>query len=537
MKLDPLFTRSLTSALCLLVCAPCLGAEIGEADVAELKRAIQALQAQNGALAQRLQALEAERASPAPAAPVLAAPAPADTEALTRRVQELETGKTAQEDATRAIIRDSVSKLGSKINQAVTLGGALEMRAGRAQDFAGETTSALHFSTAELDLEIQTNPWSTASLVMGYVDGGDLLFANNRGFESGVDRFSVDTASITVGDVQRFPLYVKAGRMNLAYGSSTGVHRADVLSIESPLTTDAFEVRRDAIGIGFAWPTPAPTRAAPPVVVPPVRPQLLAPLVSALGQQLGYSAPPERVKPPNPVSQAPNPPPFYGSLYFYEGNSLGSEPGFAHNLNGRLGYRASGHCGKAYSELSSADLCPWSLDFNVDYISSVFDSRFLSAEYRPFLGQLGPVRGLASTVKLSLGPVQLVGEWNGAIDRAVFRDAAGTPIDIQPSAWQLALGYQFDWNPWVEAIGAQGTYVALGYSRSSDLAGARQSLNSGLTRVGFLPRSRWTLTFSEWVQEGLKVQLEYSRIQDYAVTQGGTGASGNGLQMSLTYNW
>ena len=31
--------------------------------------------------------------------------------------------------------------------------------------------------------------------------------------------------------------------------------------------------------------------------------------------------------------------------------------------------------------------------------------------------------------------------------------------------------YQFDWNPYVEVIGAQGTYFVIGYSESSDLGG------------------------------------------------------------------
>jgi hypothetical protein len=167
----------------------------------------------------------------------------------------------------------------------------------------------------------------------------------------------------------------------------------------------------------------------------------------------------------------------------------------------------------------------------------VFDSTFLEAEYRPFLDTFGPVRGMASTLKLSLGPLLLVGEWNGAIRRAVFEDDVGKVFGIKPSAWQVALGYQFDWNPWVETIGGQGTYLALGYSRTSDLAGATQLVGNVPNRVGFLPRSRWTLTAGEWVLDGLKVQLEYSRIKDYAISEGGTGATGSGLQMTLTYSW
>jgi hypothetical protein len=452
-------------------------------------------------------------------------------------VKELESARTAQEDATRAIIRESVSTLGSKINETVSLGGAVEFLAGSSRDFSGAKQNTLQLNTAELDFDIQASPWALANMKIGYTTGTSVQFPNTRGFESGVDRFTLDTASITIGDLQRFPIYLKAGRMNLAFGSSTGTHRSDVLSIESPLTTDAFETKRNAIGFGFGLPTPALGRTEPPVVVPPVRPLVLAPAIDAFGRQLGYTAPPERPKRAIPVSLPPEPPPYYGSLFFYEGHNIGVQRSFTRNINARLGYRTGGHCGRPYSELRSSDFCPWSLDVNVDYNTSVFDSQFLSSEYRPFLDTFGPVRGMASTLKLTLGPVLLVGEWGGATQRAVFQDDAGKVFSIKPSAWQVAFGYQFDWNPWVESIGGKGTFLALGYSRTSDLAGATQLIGTVSNRVGSLPRSRWTLTAGEWVLDGLKVQLEYSQIRDYPISLGGTGATGSGIQTTLTYSW
>ena len=542
MNVDSLLVRGAACALVFLAASgSCLGADPSDTDIAEMKRAIEELRAQNRELAGRLATLEAEKAKleaeKAAAAARTGPPPPAGGDELARRVKELELARTAQEDATRAIIRDSVATLGSKINESVSLGGAVEVLAGRGRDFSGVRQNALKLNTAELDFDIQASPWAVANLKIGYVNGTDVLFTTTTGFESGVDRFTLDTASITIGDLQRFPLYLKAGRVNLAFGSSTGTHRSDVLSIESPLTTDAFETKRNAIGFGFGLPTPALGRAEPPVVAPPVRPLVLAPAVDAFARQLGYAPPPERPKRPKPVSLPPEPPPYYGSLLLYEGNNIGVQRSFTRNVNARLGYRTGGHCGRPYSELRSADFCPWSLDFNVDYNTSVFDSNFLASEYRAFLDTFGPVRGMASTIKLSLGPALLVGEWSGAIQRAVFEDDAGTLVRIRPRAWQVAFGYQFDWNPWVETIGGQGTYVAFGYSQSRDLAGAIQLVNNVPSRVGSLPRSRWTLTAGEWVLEGLKVQLEYSRIRDYPVNQGGTGASGDGVQMTLTYSW
>ena len=114
---------------------------------------------------------------------------------------------------------------------------------------------------------------------------------------------------------------------------------------------------------------------------------------------------------------------------------------------------------------------PWTLDADVDVNSSVFDSNFLQFEYRHFLEQIGFVPGMAAHVKSNLGPVALILEWNGALTNAEFVDDAGDSDQHSAGAWQVSLGYQFDWNPQVEIIGVQGTYLAMSYSESYDLAG------------------------------------------------------------------
>ena len=77
-----------------------------------------------------------------------------ELERLNRRVEELETAQVAQEDATRSIIRHSFSKLGSKINEAVTLGGTVEVFTGWSQDFDGDSAGTIQLNTAELDFEV-----------------------------------------------------------------------------------------------------------------------------------------------------------------------------------------------------------------------------------------------------------------------------------------------------------------------------------------------------------------------------------------------
>ena len=264
----------------------------------------------------------------------------------------------------------------------------------------------------------------------------------------------------------------------------------------------------------------------------------LNPAVSAFARGIGYRSPPVRTKPPAPTAFPPERPPFYGSIDVYDANTVdGKNRKFDTSFNGRLGYQARGHCGVSYDELRSSLLCPWAVDVSVDYISSVFDSTFLANEYRNFLNQFGQVPGVAANLKMNFGPLLLLAEYNTAIKTARFIDDAGRRIAISPAAWQVALGYQFDWNPWVEAIGAQGTFVSVGYSRSHDLAGATVTTTAGQSRVGFVPESRLILTAAEWIVEGTKIAIEYSHNWDYSTSKGGTGREADGILFGITYTF
>jgi hypothetical protein len=485
-----------------------------------------------------LQSLESGQAARVP--PALASDQ--NNEQLLQRVRELEIAKAANEQATRLIIQDSLAKTGSKINDAVSLGGAIEMLVGKSTDFSNTSTDSLKLNAAELDLEIQVNPWTLGSFALQYVDGTGLRPGSGApsaaALSGSVDRINLDRAYFTLGDTQRFPLYLRLGRQPLPFGTSSGVHRADVLSIDSPLTVEAFEIKKNAVGLGFGLPTPVPTRAPPPVFAPPVQPLLFSPLVGRFAQGLGYKPPVTRPKPPNPTSVTPDMPPFYGSLYVYDSSDSGAAPrAFTENISARLGYRASGHCGKPYSELSNTGVCPWTLDVNLDYNSSVFDSKFLVSEYSAFANQFGAVKGLAANAKLTLGRVSLVGEWNGATQPAQFLDGLGNGVSIQPSAWAVSMGYQFGWNPWVASIGGQGTFAAVSYSETRDLAGVTLVSGGVNSRVGFLPKQRLTMTLGEWLTDGVKVVFEYSLTRDYSPTEGGTGATGRSLSAVLNYSW
>jgi hypothetical protein len=265
------------------------------------------------------------------------------------------------------------------------------------------------------------------------------------------------------------------------------------------------------------------------------------------------------------MTAAPTLPPFTAAVYFYNGDTFQKfktnrkgEWDPARHYGATMGYRTKGRC-RPYlgdpamrEELSWLHVfCPWSIDVDVDFNRSVYDSLFLGFQYRSFLPQIGIVPGMAAHMKSTLGPVSLIAEWNGAIKEESFVDDRLLLISMTPRAWQVSLAYQFDWNPSIEEIGAQGTYLAISYSESRDLAGVTRfnNQNNEESRVGFIPKRRVAVDVGEWVLDNLRLALEYSWAKDYSRNQGGvaysspdfliggTGNSAHAFSAMLTFQW
>ena len=558
----PLIFRAAPALFSLVLLVPSYAAAAENEDMAVLRRMLGELKAENRKLSQRLSALEggsaarhtkpaAAHESPAPAAaaaipapavgsPPVALPAPDLSEAATKRpldqrVKDLEIGWAAQENATQQIIRDTLSKTGPKINNYLALSGVVEGLASRTGQFDGPAKENLALSTAELDFDIKLSDWLTGALVLHFDNGTGAIFptGNNPVVPTtpgvGVDRFTLDRTHISIGDLMQFPIAARFGVETLHFGTSTGVARLDTLSIGTPLTTEVFENRQTAGGLEFAWPTPPRQPPPAPVVIPRVSPLVVAPAVSQLARWLGYTPLPERPFRPQPVTFPFDPPPFYGSVMTYKGSdSIIPNRTKIDDYNASLGFRTRGNCGVPYDELRNSLICPWTLDFHVDYDTSVFESRFLHSAYLPFLSQIGQIPGVAASVKASFGPFAVVGEVNAALRQATFLDGLGITKSMTPMTWQASIAYQFDWNPWVQEIGAQGDFISLGYSGSKDMAGVTGLVNGVPTRFGFVPQNRVFLTAGEWVMDGLKVAVEYSANWDYPVSSGGTGKVAHG---------
>ena len=344
--------------------------------------------------------------------------------------------------------------------------------------------------------------------------------------------------------------------MLASHARRAGWNGHDVLNIEDPLTLEVFEAKEDVILIGLEWPTPPPPPRIPPTMFPPpkVRPLLFNPLVSKISRHLGYHPLPQAPATVNRIPVPVNPRTFNTAIYFYNGTTVRRADVDDHieHLGATFGYRTQGTSAQQIPIIFPCPCSPWSLDVDVDFNSSVFDSQFLEFEYLAFLDQIGYVPGMAASLKSMLGPTSVVLEWNGAINRAEFTDDVGVDRNITPQAWQVSVAYQFDWNPGITTIGTQGTYVTLSYSESQDLAGARREIrrlepgtmpgDPGMTtveqvRVGFAPEKRLLVGLGEWVLDGLRVAFEYSYNVDYPMSAGGTGRSADAYTGMLTYEW
>ena len=90
--------------------------------------------------------------------------------------------------------------------------GTLGATVGRVTDFSGERRSSIGLDSTSFEFEIQTNDWSLGHIKLDYLDSRDpTLRPAQAALAAGVDRLSVDTAYISVGNPLRFPPQLAAG--------------------------------------------------------------------------------------------------------------------------------------------------------------------------------------------------------------------------------------------------------------------------------------------------------------------------------------
>ncbi|MEW6520127.1 MAG: LbtU family siderophore porin [Thermodesulfobacteriota bacterium] len=176
------------------------------ADNAELEKRIELLIEQNQQLADRVQKLEgmletklSNQATPA--------------------------GQTAPVDSDASLIQ--------AINDHVELSGLIEVEAFKGKDYNDDDSSDITLATVEIGLDARISDWTMGHLLLLYEEGEE------------DDHLIVDEGTITIGNAEKLPLYLTAGKMYLPFGFYESAMVSD------PLTLELGEINDSAVQVGF----------------------------------------------------------------------------------------------------------------------------------------------------------------------------------------------------------------------------------------------------------------------------------------------
>ncbi|MBF0438387.1 MAG: LbtU family siderophore porin [Magnetococcales bacterium] len=118
----------------------------------------------------------------------------------------------------------------------ITLSGVVDVRANAKKDYAKTRTSDIVIDTVKVNVDSKVTDLVSAHVTLLHEEA-----ANGAGPEF-VD---VDEATITLGDPDKFPAYLTAGRMTVPFGKFT------TNLINDPLTLQLAETKESVLQVGF----------------------------------------------------------------------------------------------------------------------------------------------------------------------------------------------------------------------------------------------------------------------------------------------
>lgn len=234
--------KALLLGLCIATMAMISWVSSSLAAEENLEQQVQELIQQNRALADRLKQVEQQlsemRAKTAPAG--VEQELVQQNRELYERVNQLE-GRLIQEKPAWG------TGFLSDLENRITLNGLLEFGAAYQsidmKDGGHEEDSDLCMTTVQLGIAAEVNDWVNAEMVLLYEDP---TFDND---ETSVD---IDEAFITIGNTEKIPAFLKAGKMYVPFGALFE-HFPDDPFLDTPLTVMLGEVLEKAVLIGAEW--------------------------------------------------------------------------------------------------------------------------------------------------------------------------------------------------------------------------------------------------------------------------------------------
>ena len=118
------------------------------------------------------------------------------------------------------------------INELISISGCIEIEAGQTKGYEDEDESDITLATVELGIDVDLNDWITGHIL--------LLWE-----EDDTESVDLDEGTITLGNLDKFPLYLTAGKMYVPFGNF------ESSMISDPLTLEIAETRESALLVGF----------------------------------------------------------------------------------------------------------------------------------------------------------------------------------------------------------------------------------------------------------------------------------------------
>ena len=168
------------------------------------------------------------------------APTPAQLmrmiEAQQRQLDALkgELGK-AQAEAQAAVAQAAKAEAASPgFLKSIEIGGTIEVEATGSSDFAKNDSSDITLAKVEAFLDTRPTDYLFTHVQFLYEDDGD-------------DTITLDEAFVTLGDRDRFPVYLQAGKWAVPFGGF------DTAMSTDPLTKNLGETKEAAVLVGATW--------------------------------------------------------------------------------------------------------------------------------------------------------------------------------------------------------------------------------------------------------------------------------------------
>ncbi len=132
-----------------------------------------------------------------------------------------------------------------RIKECISIGGLIEV--GAAYKFADKTSgsdedaSDINLTTVELGVAVEVNDWVNVEMIFLYEDP----FKNDE-----EDNVNVDIGIITLGNLEKYPLYLSVGKMYVPFGALL-THFPDDPLVDQPMSLLLGETSEKSVLVGF----------------------------------------------------------------------------------------------------------------------------------------------------------------------------------------------------------------------------------------------------------------------------------------------